>query len=163
MALVDRLREFLDQYRADYRHTMHAPAYTARDLAMAEHLPCCSVAKTVIVCGDMEYYMVVIPANRLVDFDELRRSIGVQEARLATEQELESLFPDCELGAMPPAGNLYNMTVFLDSRLTAEQEIAFHAGTHRDVVHMNTDEYRRLVQPAVFSVAQPDMARAAVC
>jgi len=159
MELLPRLRVFLDENHAEYTHTVHSLAYTAREVASAEHLPSREVAKCVVVAGDEGYQMIVVPANRLVDFQEVRLTLGLAHARLATEQELGQLFPDCDLGAMPPFGNLYKMPVFLDSGLAGEETITFNAGTHQDVVHMKTDEYRALVHPTVVSLAREAVMR----
>jgi Ala-tRNA(Pro) deacylase len=159
MALLETLRVFLDKNHAEYTHTNHPQAYTAREVASAEHLPSREVAKTVVVFGDERYHMVVVPASRLVDFQEVRHTLGLTHARLATEVEVGQLFPDCELGAMPPLGNLYGMPVYLDSSLADEEMIAFNGGTHRDVVHMRTDEYRSLVHPMVISLAREAVMR----
>jgi Ala-tRNA(Pro) deacylase len=159
MALLARLRVFLDENRAEYTHTTHPHAYTAREVASAEHLPSREVAKTVVVFGDKKYHMLVVPASRLVDFQEVRFTLGLTHARLATEAEVGELFPDCELGAMPPMGNLYGMPVYLDSSLAEEDMIAFNAGTHRDVVHMHTGDYRALVHPMVISLAREAVMR----
>ncbi len=159
MALLEKLRVFLDENHAGYAHTIHPQAYTARELASAEHLPSREVAKTVVVYGDNRYHMIVVPASRLVDFQEVRFTLGLTHARLATEKEVGELFPDCELGAMPPMGNLYGMPIYLDGTLAEEPMIAFHAGTHRDVVHMRTDEYRNLVHPMVIALAREAVMR----
>jgi Ala-tRNA(Pro) deacylase len=154
MALVERLRVFLEQNHAEYTHTVHPLAYTAREVASAEHLPAREVAKTVIIHADGHYRMAVVPASRLVDLQEVRLALGFIHARLATEHDIAQLFPDCELGAMPPFGNLYNMQVFLDSALAGEPVIAFNGGSHRDVVHMRTEDFRCLVNPSVVSLAR---------
>ena len=159
MALLTRLRVFLDENHAEYTHSTHPQAYTAREVASVEHLPSREVAKTVVIFGDGRYHMVVVPASRLVDFQEVRLTLGLTHARLATEAEVGQLFPDCELGAMPPLGNLYGMPVYLDSSLAEEPAIAFNGGTHRDVVHMHTDEYRTLVHPVVISLAREAVMR----
>jgi Ala-tRNA(Pro) deacylase len=151
---LDKLRVFLDENHAEYTHTVHPLAYTAREVASAEHLPSREVAKSVIIFGDDGYHMLVIPASKLVDFQEVRLTLGFSHARLATEDEIGRLFPDCELGAMPPFGKLYNMPTYLDSSLAAEEMIAFNGGTHRDVVHMHTDEYRALTNPTIVSLAR---------
>ena len=158
MPLLEKLRAFLEENHAEYTHTVHALAYTAREVASAEHLPAREVAKTVVIHGDQGYSMVVLPANKLVDFQEVRVALGLSHARMVPETELSQLFPDCELGAMPPIGNLYGMAVFLDSHLAAEDMITFNAGTHRDVVHMRTAEYRRLVRPTLVSLAREAVA-----
>ena len=158
MPLTERLRRFLDSNRAEYTLTVHPKAFTAREVAAAEHLPAREVAKTVVVFGDAEYHIVVIPANKLVDFQELRPTLGLSQVRLATESELGRLFPDGELGAMPPIGSLYGLDVHLDGSLAGESHIAFNAGTHREVIHMRTAEFRRLVRPGIVSlVREPAM------
>jgi len=154
MPLVERLRSFLDAHHAEYVVSVHPKALTAREVASAEHLPAREVAKTVVVFGDAEYHMVVIPANKLVDFQELRPSLGLSGVRLATEDELRAIFPDCELGAMPPFGGLYGVAVYLDASLAGEPEISFNAGTHRDMIHMRTAEFRRVAKPGIVSLVR---------
>jgi len=154
MPLLEKLRVFLNENHAEYTHTVHPIAYTAREVALAEHLPAREVAKTVVIHGDSGYHMLVLPASKLVDFQELRIALGLSHARMVPETELNRLFPDCELGAMPPVGNLYGMPVYLDSVLASEDVITFNAGTHRDVVHMSTAEFRRLVRPTIVSLAR---------
>lgn len=159
MALVERLRAFLSQNRVEYTHTVHPLAFTAREVASAEHLPAREVAKAVVLCAGQDYHMAVVPAARLVDFQEVRLALGFSHARLAREDELARLFPDCELGAMPPFGNLYDMPVYLDTALASEPVITFNGGTHRDVVHMRIEDYRRLVEPTLVSLAREAVAR----
>ena len=120
MPLLEKLRVFLDGNGAEYTHTVHSIAYTAREVASAEHLPAREVAKTVVIHGDNGYHMLVLPANRLVDFQEVRDVLGFTHARMVPETELARLFPDCELGAMPPFGNLYGMPVYLDSGMAGD-------------------------------------------
>ena len=159
MALLEKLRVFLDQQHAEYTHTEHPQAYTAREVASAEHLPAREMAKVVMVFGDEGYHMMAVPANRLVDFHEVRLALGLTHARMATEEEIGRLFPDCELGAMPPFGNLYSIPVYMDNSLAGEEIICFNAGTHRDVIHMRTSDYRDLVSPAVISLAREAVMR----
>jgi Ala-tRNA(Pro) deacylase len=161
MALLVRLQELLDRSGVAYTHTVHPLAYTAREVAAAEHLPAQEVAKVVVFLAENGYRMVVLPANKVVDFQELRAMLGFSHARLATETELADLFPDCDLGAMPPFGNLYDMPVHLDSSLLADETIAFNAGTHRDVVHIRLGDFRRLVNPEVVTLAREAMTRGA--
>lgn len=149
MPLLERLREFLQANQAVYTHSVHKIAYTAREVASAEHLPAAEVAKTVVVHSEIGYAMLVAPGNQLVDFQEVRSELGFQQLRMATEHELSSLFPDCELGAMPPVGQLYMMPVYLDTAMADERMIAFNGGTHRDVIHMLTSEFRRIVRPVI--------------
>jgi len=154
MPLSERLRSFLDSHYAEYTLTTHAKAFTAREVAVAEHLPAREVAKTVVVFGDGAYHMVVIPAGKLVDMHETRAALGLLQVRLATEHELGTLFPDCELGAMPPLGSVYGLAVFMDGTLAGQDMIAFNAGSHDEVIHMNTAEFRRLASPHIVDLVR---------
>jgi len=154
MAITHRLQEYLDQHGARYDHTVHRPAETARQVAEAEHVPPHSVAKAIVFLGDEGYGMAVVPADSLVNLQELRSLLGLQHLRLATEAELATLFPDAELGAMPPFGNLYGLPVYVDSSLAGEETIAFNAGTHRDVVHMKFRDFESLVKPTILSFSR---------
>ncbi len=154
-----KLRSVLEANHLAFTQTTHTAAFTAREVASVEHLPAREVAKTVVLFGDGGFRMIVIPANKLVDFQEVRLALGLSHVRLATEEELSRLFPDCELGAMPPVGNIYDMPVYLDSSLAAEPEIVFNAGTHREAIHMQTADYRRLVSPTVVALSRAETPR----
>src|SRR4051794_39849030 len=158
MPLSERLRSFLDSRHAEFTLTTHPNAFTAREVAAAEHLPTREVAKVVVIFGDGSYHMIVIPANKLVDLIEVRPNLGLAQVRLAREDELGTLFPDCELGAMPPLGTLYGFPVYLDASLAGEDMIAFNAGTHREVIHMKSAEFRRLVSPNIISIVREPAA-----
>jgi Ala-tRNA(Pro) deacylase len=153
------LRSVLEANHLAFTKTTHPAAFTAREVASAEHLPAREVAKTVILFGDGGYHMIVVPANKLVDFQEVRLAIGLTHVRLASEEELSKLFRDCELGAMPPVGNLYDIPVYLDSSLAGEPEIVFNAGTHREAIHMKTADYRKLVNPVIIPLSRSETMR----
>ncbi|MBI4876487.1 MAG: YbaK/EbsC family protein [Acidobacteria bacterium] len=154
MPILAKLREMLDASDVSYTHHVHPLAYTARELASVEHIPTHEVAKVIVFLADPGYGMAVLCGDSLVDVLELRSTLGYQRLRLATEAELAELFPDCELGAMPPFGNLFGLSVYVDSRVAGEETIAFNAGTHRDVVLMRFQDYRNLVQPEVIHFAR---------
>ncbi len=154
MAILARLKELLEANGVAYTHHEHPAAYTAREVASVERVPEHRVAKTVVYSGDEGYGMAVLPADYVIDMQELRAALGLRRVRLATEKELAELFEDCELGAMPPFGNLYGMPTFLDSSLADERRIAFNAGTHRDVVYLDMADYRRLARPTVVHFAR---------
>jgi Ala-tRNA(Pro) deacylase len=154
MPLSERLRSFLDSHHAEFTLTTHPQAFTAREVAAAEHLPPREVAKAVVIFGDGAGRIVVIPANRLVDLHEARSALELSQARLATEAELVKLFPDCEVGAMPPLGPLYGMPVYLDTTLAGQDTIAFHAGSHQETIHMRMAEFRRLASPQLVSLVR---------
>ena len=148
MPILSKLKEFLEQNKVEYTHTVHPLAYTAREVATVEHVPAREVAKTVVFLSEQGYGMAVLPADSVVDLEQLRLDLGLNRLRLATEGELGELFPPCELGAMPPTGNLWGLPVYVDSRMGAEDMITFNAGTHRDVIHMHFRDFERLVNPA---------------
>jgi Ala-tRNA(Pro) deacylase len=154
MTILAKLRETLDGSGVSYTHHVHPLAYTARELASAEHIPAREVAKVVIFLGDRGYGMAVLCADCMVDIVDLRATLRLQRLRLATEAELGELFPDCELGAMPPFGNLFGLPVYADARMAGEEIIAFHAGTHRDVVRMRFQDYLNLAKPEIVHFAR---------
>ncbi len=154
MAIVPRLEQYLREQQVEYTHHTHPPTYTARETARAEHIPEHRFAKAVVFSSEEGYAMAVLPADYVVDLQELRAALGLQRVRLATEAELAELFADCELGAMPPLGNLYQMPTYLESSLLEEEVIGFHAGTHRDVVYMRMADFRRLTEPVILHFAR---------
>ena len=158
MPLVERLRSLLDARHIPYSLTSHRAAIRASELAYAEHLPAWEVAKTVVVFGNNKFHLVVVPADRRVDLYEVESALDLKHIRLATEAELSALFPDCELGAMPPIGILYDLPVYLDVDLANESMITFNAGTHNDCIHMRIDDFRELTQPRIVSIARLQFA-----
>ncbi len=155
MTTLQRCLEFLDKNQIRYAHTGHPVAYTALEVAAAEHLPAAKMAKTVVFFSDWSGYgMAVLPADSHADLDELRTVVGAHHLRLATETEIGRLFRESELGAMPPLGNLFDMEVFVDQSLADNPTIAFNGGTHRDVIHMSFADFRRAVNPNIVSFSK---------
>ena len=155
MNTLQQSMNYLDTHEVRYAHTTHSLAYTAEEVATAEHIPPHRMAKTV-VCRDLEgFLMVVVPADSYVDLEQLRIAIGVHSLHLAAEGELYSLFPGAELGAMPPLGTLFGLRVYLDRQIANQEFIAFNAGTHRDVIHMRVADFKRLIRPVIGDFCQP--------
>ena len=144
-----KLKEFLDAHQVKYVTIRHSEAYTAQEIAALAHIRGKELAKTVMVKVDGKMAMAVLPASNRVDMSLLNAAAGAKSIGLATESEFKSLFPDCEIGAMPPFGNLYGMSVFADASLTKDDEIAFNAGSHIELIRMAYKDFERLVQPAV--------------
>lgn len=144
---VQKLKKFLEDNGVKYVSVVHSPTYTAQEVAARVHIRGKQLAKTVIVKTDGKMAMAVLPASRQIDFDYMRKEIGVPKVELAKEEEFKDLFPGCEVGAMPPFGNLYGMEVFTDQSLNEDEEIAFSAGTHTELIKIPYAEYKRLVQP----------------
>jgi len=156
---LSKLRDFLDSHNIRYLVISHSLAYTAQGIAALTHVSGKKLAKTVIVKIDGILAMAVVPASQHVDLDRLRSLTGAQEVEIATEREFRNAFPDCETGAMPPFGNLYDMAVYADASLAENEEITFSAGTHRELVRMSWDDMARLVNPMVAELTHhPAMA-----
>ena len=154
MPMLQKLLAFLNANQVEFTHHVHPTAYTAREVASVEHLPAGKIAKAVIFFSENGYGMAVLSGDSMLDLQGLRNVLGVSRLRLATENELGELFPECELGAMPPFGNLCNIPIYLDGRLAGEEMIAFNAGTHRDVVHMRFRDFERLAKPTIVTLAR---------
>ncbi|MCL6584632.1 MAG: YbaK/EbsC family protein [bacterium] len=146
---IRKLREFLDQNNIKYVTITHSPAYTAQEIAASAHIPGREMAKTVVVKIDDTMAMVVLPANAQINLDFLKCITGAQRVSLASEEEFKDKFPDSEIGAMPPFGNLYGMQVFVSEALSREKEIAFNAGSHSELIKMSYKDFERIVKPRV--------------
>ena len=151
---IQKLKEFLDSHNVKYVTISHSRAFTAQETAATAHVPVKELAKTVMVKIDGKMAMAVLPASSKVDFDLLKKATGSSKVEIASEKEFKDLFPDCEVGAMPPFGNLYGMEVFAAESLAEDEEIAFNAGSHRELVRMAYKDFEKLVKPKVakFSV-----------
>ena len=150
---IKKLKDFLDENNIKYMVISHSPAYTAQKTAASAHISGKELAKTVIIKIDGKFAMAVLPASSRVDFKLLRENAGAKNIELASESEFRDLFPDCDVGAMPPFGNLYDMEVFVAEKLTEDEEIAFNACTHRDLIKLTYKDYERLVRPRILKFA----------
>jgi Ala-tRNA(Pro) deacylase len=142
-----RIREFLDGSKVKYVVISHSPAYTAQEVAASTHIPGRRVAKTVIVNLDGKLAMAVVPASHGVEMDLLRSISGARHACLADKAEFADRFEGCQVGSMPPFGNLFGMETFVDKDLACEEFICFNAGTHTDLIALEFHDYRKLVNP----------------
>jgi Ala-tRNA(Pro) deacylase len=158
MACLDRLERLFAMEDVDYRVTRHSPAYTAQDVANVEHISGYDVAKVVLAMADENLVMLVLPAPYRVDPDLLRVGLRSRTVRLADEREFAGVFPDCEIGAMPPFGNLYGVKVYVDPGLSVHPQITFSAGNHRETMTIAFADFIRLVRPAVLQLARSPKA-----
>lgn len=142
-----KLKEFLDSNHIKYVTIKHSPAFTAQQVAESAHVPGKEMAKTVIVKLDGKMAMVVMPSNIKIDLESLKKHTGSNSAELASEHEFRDRFPECELGAMPPFGNLFSMDVYVDAALAKDKQIAFNAGSHSELIRMTYDDFVRLANP----------------
>jgi Ala-tRNA(Pro) deacylase len=151
----ERLEAYLREHGVRYEVTPHAEAYTAQEVAATEHVPGRQFAKVVIAEADGQHVMLVLPASARVDLVRLRAALGAKVARLAREEEFAARFPDCEAGAMPPFGNLYDIPVYMDPSLADQPRLVFNACSHRETVAISGEDYRRLASPTMIEFAVP--------
>jgi len=143
----EKLRKYLDENGVDYEVIRHGEAYTAQELAAAMHVRGRNFVKVVILKSEQGFIMVALPADRVIDIAALRADLGFKVAALASEMEVKKLFPDCETGAMPPFGNLYDLPVYVDRNLTRDRHIVFQGGTHYESIKVRYSDFERLVNP----------------
>jgi Ala-tRNA(Pro) deacylase len=162
MSICAKLKTYLDDQHIRYVVTTHSPAFTSQEIAARAHIPGKQLVKCVMVNGDGRHYMVAMTANQKLNLDWLKGALGLRTVRLENEEDFRPLFADCEVGAMPPFGNLYGIPVVVDAELYEDDEIAFNGGNHTSVVRMSFDDFDRLVQPRKAVVALPQRGRRAV-
>jgi len=150
---VKKLREFLDREQVKYVAISHSPAYTAQEIAASAHVRGIEMAKTVMVTLDGKMAMAVVPASRKVGFDLLREAAHAENVQLASEQAFRDMFPGCDVGAMPPFGNLYDMDVYVSKLLAEDEEIVFNAGSHTELIRLAYKDFERLVKPKAARIA----------
>ena len=146
---ITKLKAFLDENNIRYVTIKHSSAYTSQEIASLAHISGKEFAKTVMIKIDNEMAMAVLPASYQVDFKILNEVFKNQKVTLATESEFKNLFPDCEVGAMPPFGHLYDMDVYVAEILRKNEEIVFNAGSHKELIRMRYKDFERLEQPAI--------------
>jgi Ala-tRNA(Pro) deacylase len=146
---VKKLREFLNKNKVKFVAVSHSPAFTAQEIAASAHVPGKELAKTVMVKVDGKMAMAALPASCHVDFEKLAKTIKAKKVKLADEKDFQDLFGECEVGAMPPFGNLYDMEVYVAEELSEDEEIAFNAGSHTELIRMKYADFERLVKPKV--------------
>ena len=144
---VKVLTDFLERSGVRYVKITHSKAYTAQEIAQSAHVAGSELAKTVIVKKDGKMAMVVLPATCRVDLERLKELTGAKKVELAAEAEFKGMFPECEIGAMPPFGNLYGMEVFVALQPDKDDEICFNAGTHTELIRLAYKDYERVVGP----------------
>jgi Ala-tRNA(Pro) deacylase len=152
---AQRLKEFLNANKVKYVSVVHSEAYTAQEIAALTHITGKELAKTVIVRKDGRMTMAVLPASHKIEWNLLKEATGADKIELASEKEFKDMFPDCEIGAMPPFGNLYGMEVYAEESLTKDREIAFNAGSLIELVKLSYEDFSRLVKPKVVRFSSP--------
>jgi len=144
---MSKIKKFLDTNKIKYVIIQHSPAYTAQEIAATAHISGKELAKTVMIKIDGKLAMAVLPASYKISFDQLKEALDVDDVKLAQEQEFMNKFPDCEVGAMPPFGNLYGLDVYVAESLSEDEEIAFNACSHTELIKMRFEDYEELTKP----------------
>jgi len=154
MTVLKKLKEYLERNQVSYEVGYHARVYTAQEVAASQHVPGKEMAKVVMVKANGKVVMLVLPASYQVDMKKLKGVLDSKKVGMIREDDFQELFPDCEIGAMPPFGNLYNLEVWVDQVLTEDDFIVFRAGSHVETLRIKYNDYARLVNPKVgdFSV-----------
>lgn len=152
--MLKTLCDFLDSHNIRYVTLHHSQAYTAQEVAQSAHIHGVEFAKTVIVRLDGKLAMAVLPAPEKIDLELLSAAAHVKEAELATENEFQGRFPKCEVGAMPPFGNLFDMDVYLEEEMTSNERMTFNAGTHTELVQMSVKDFLDLVNPKLTRISR---------
>lgn len=151
---VKKLKEYLDTHKIEYITINHSLAYTAQRIAASAHIPGKDIAKTVVLKVDGKLVMAVLPASCKINLDLLKNALNASLIEISSEKEFSTLFPDCEVGAMPPFGNLYGMDVYVAEKLSQDEEIAFNAGSHRELIKLAYRDFEKLVKPTVIKLCR---------
>ncbi len=152
MAVKEDLETYLKAQGVAFEEQRHRVAYTAQEVAASEHISGKFVAKVVMVIAGGETVMAVLPASFRLDLEAAAAAMGAKEARLAREMEFAAAFPGCEVGAMPPFGNLFGIPVLVDTSLADDERIVFQAGTHTETMSLRYSDFERLVKPKLAEI-----------
>lgn len=149
---LKKLRDLLHNNHIPYETIAHSPTYTAAETAQSAHIPGKLFAKPVIVKLDGKLAMIVLTANKKVDLEHLKLDLGAREAKVASELEFQDAFPDCEVGAMPPFGELFNLDTYMDRDLAKDKSIMFNAGTHSELIKLASNDFKKIVHAREISL-----------
>jgi len=161
MLVLRRLKEILDRAKISYEVYNHPRAFTAQEIAATQHITGRTMAKVVMLNVDGSFVMAVLPSNRMVDFALAKAALGATDVSLATEKQFATLFPECEIGAMPPFGNLFGLPVFVDPALERHEAIFFNAGNHQHTVRLKYRDFKLLVKPETITLTEARRKKAA--
>jgi Ala-tRNA(Pro) deacylase len=159
MAKMHDLLRYLDSNKVEYRGVEHSPAYSAHDVAVSTLVAERELAKAILVSVDGRFWITALRADHRVNTHMIKRSFGSKQVHLAHEEDLESLFPDCQIGAIPLLGNLYGLPVMVDEALADDEEIVFNACTHTRVIRMKFKDFKELVKPVILRFAEYPFTR----
>ena len=143
------IASYLKKQKVKFKRMTHEERYTSQEIAAVQHVPGREMVKAVLVKADKTFVLAVLPAIYKVNFKRLAKLVGAKKTRLADEKDMAEVFPDVEVGAEPPFGNLYDVETVVDEHLTEDEDIVFQAGTHKATIRMKYADYEKLVTPKV--------------
>ena len=161
MAIPQRIRDYLDSQNVPYETLHHSQAFTAQEVAHSLHISGKKCVKAVVAEGDNKTVLAVVPASHRLNFEQLKSALRANQVEMLVESELVELFPDCDLGAIPPFGNLYGIEVWVDRAVASAEKVLFCAGTHEDCIRMRYSDFAKLARPFVGQFAELESAHAA--
>ncbi len=150
---AETLLQYLEEQGVDYEILRHDRAYTAQEVAASAHIPGDELAKAVMVLVDGEMGMALLPASYRVNLDLIKQGLDAEKVELATEKQFKDRFPDCDVGALPPFGNLYGIPIYADQQLSKHIDLAFCGGTHTELIRMPFDDFKHLTNPKIINFA----------
>jgi Ala-tRNA(Pro) deacylase len=154
------IRDYLQSRHVWFETLLHCPAPTATKMAHCVHVPGRSVAKAVLIKTGGSYALAVLPSTSRIDLGRLSQVLEGQDIRLATEDEAEQVFGDCERGALPPFGRLYGMRTVVETSLAGNPEIVFVANLRHEGVRMRYTDYETVEAPIQARFATPSHRQA---
>ncbi|MBX3009373.1 MAG: YbaK/EbsC family protein [Melioribacteraceae bacterium] len=152
---LNKLKEYLDSNQIRYVTIKHSLAFTAQEIAASAHIKGKDIAKTVILKVEGKLTMFVLPGSYKVDIEKVKEVLNTSNVRLADEMEFKDKFADCEIGAFPPFGNLYDIDVYCENALLQDENIAFNSCSHTQLFQMKLQDYINLVHPMILNFAYP--------
>jgi len=161
MAIPQRIRDYLDSQDVPYEPIHHSQAFTGQEVAHSLHMSGKRLAKAIVLAGDGKPVMAIIPASHRLNFQEFRAALEADRLEMLPEGELVKLFPDCDLGAIPPFGNLYGLGVWVERTVSDAEDVVFCAGTHEDCLRMRYSDFTKLTKPRLGRFSEAWAAKAA--
>lgn len=154
MSVSAKLKTYLDEHETPYEVLTHEEVFTSMQTAEKQEIPGKEFAKCVVIQYDGKYAMAALPSTHKVNLDKLAKAVKAKDVSIATETEFGKLFPDCDLGAMPPLGQLYNMPLWVDKALAKDEQIVFNAGSHTDTIRIKFKDFKYLANPEILDFGQ---------
>ncbi|MDP4174490.1 MAG: YbaK/EbsC family protein [Bacteroidota bacterium] len=143
------VKDYLQKRDVRFKDIFHPVSFSAQETAARAHVKGREFAKTVLIFVDNKMVMTVLPASHFIDFDKLKTTLKAVKVGLASESEFKSRFPGCEVGAMPPFGNLFNMEVYMSESLLVNRDVTFNAGSHTEAITISIGEFVRIINPKI--------------